>query len=152
MEYKTDDVKTGYALLHPIVRELCEAVDRWSLEYDKKPITLTESLSTPERDKALKRESPAHSEGRAVDIRTRDWTSQKLTACLKFFNEKYLYLGYLRRSTGKRILMYLHGEGDARHIHLAIGIDVIEKYKKSYPSWVAPVHTKKAVKPKQGKK
>lgn len=156
MEFKTEEVKEGYESVHPIVKELCETINRWSLAYDKKPITITDSLSTPERDKLLKRESPAHSQARAVDIRCNDWTTQKITLCVHYFNEKYgKTLGYIRLSNKQRILMYLHGEKENLHIHTAIGIDVIEKYKNSYPNWSAPTYTKKAVpkiiKPKEAK-
>jgi hypothetical protein len=146
MRYKNKEVEDGYASIHPIVKELCETANKWSLAYDKEPITLTDTLSNPARDKQLNRESPAHSQGRAVDIRVNDWSAQKITAFQKHFNTKFIYLGYIRRSNNQRILMYLHGEGANRHIHMAIGLDVIAKYKNSYPNWRAPVHTTK-VKP-----
>lgn len=154
MEFKNKEVEEGYASIHPILHELCETVDKWSMGHDKKPITLTDTLSNPARDKQLKRESPAHSEGRAVDIRVNDWPATKIGMAVQYFNAKYAQsLGYLRKKSGTRCLMYLHGEGANRHIHMAIGIDVIEKYKKSYPNWNYPVHKKinnqiKAIKPK----
>lgn len=147
MQFKNEFVKSGYPSTHPIMQELGAEVDLWSRAYDKTDITITESLSTPELDKELNRESPAHSEARALDIRTKDWSVQKVTACVTYFNEKYAKrLGYIRRSNNQRILMYVHGTGDNRHIHMAIGIDVIEKYKNSYPNWKYPVHTGKEVK------
>lgn len=158
MNYKTELVEKRYELLHPIVKELLSTADKWSIEYDgangvEEPqgITLTETVTTPEEDKALKRESPAHSQARAADIRVKDWSPQKITAFQKFFNTKYLYLGYIRKKAGTRILMYLHGEGDNIHIHMAIGLDVIEKYSHTYKGWNFPVHKKPAGRP-AGKK
>jgi hypothetical protein len=142
MDFKTDYAKERYELLHPAVKELLIIADKWSLERRKKPLVLTETVTDAKKDKAEGRESPSHREGRAVDIRVKDWTEKEISAFVAFLNEKYLYLGYIRKKTGKRILAYLHGEGDDRHVHLAIGIDVAEKYKKSYPNWKSPLTIK----------
>jgi len=141
IQFKSDEVKNGFDKLHPLVKDLVDTIDKWSIAFDKKPITLTETLSTPERDKALNRVSPAHSQGRAVDIRTSDMSKQKIVMLMQVFTEKYKHLGYVSQS-GVRRLMYFHNNGNGPHIHLAIGIDVIEKYKSKYPNWKYPVHKK----------
>jgi hypothetical protein len=138
MNFKDDKTKERWELLHPIVKDLVNSVNAWSLAYDKKPITLTSTVSTPEEDKALKRVSPAHAQGRAVDIRTSDMPKQKLVALMQIFTEKFKHLGYLTQK-GERRLMYYHNNGNGPHIHLAIGIDVVEKYKAKYSSWHYPV-------------
>lgn len=146
--FKTKEVEDGFNSLHPILVDIIKAIGQWSMAYDKRPITLTETLSTPERDKALNRVSPAHSQGRAVDIRTTDMTRPKLVMLMQTFTEKYKHLGYLTQK-GERRLMYYHNSGSGPHIHLAIGLDVIEKYKLSYPSWHFPVHKKQVKKTKE---
>lgn len=144
--FKDDYARAGYDSLHPIVKEIVKTIGAWSMAYDKKPITITESLSTPERDKSLNRVSPAHSQGRAVDIRTSDMSRQKLVMLMQTFTERFKHLGYLTQK-GERRLMYYHNSGHGPHIHLACGLDVIEKYKKSYPDWKFPEHKK----PSKGK-
>jgi len=139
--FKDDYAKEGFSKLHPLLIDLVKSVAAWSMAYDKKPITITESLSTPERDKKLSRVSPAHSQGRAVDIRTIDMSKQKLVMLMQTFTEKYKHLGYLTQK-GERRLMYYHNNGNGPHIHLAIGIDVIEKHKLKYKGWSYPVHKK----------
>lgn len=139
MQFKDDYAKEGFSKIHPLVIDLVKLVENWSVSYDKKSITVTESLSTPERDKKLERVSPAHSQGRAVDIRTSDMSKQKLVLLMQVFTEKYKHLGYLSQ-TGQRRLMYYHNNGNGPHIHLAIGVDIVEKYKKNYPNWTYPVH------------
>jgi hypothetical protein len=140
IEFKSDEIKSGFDKLHPLVKDIVKSVGEWSMAYDKKPITLTETLSTPERDKKLKRLSPAHSQGRAVDIRTIGMSKQKLILLMQTFSDKFKHLGYLSQS-GQRRLMYYHDNGNGPHIHLAIGLDVIEKYKTKY-TWKYPVHKK----------
>lgn len=139
MLFKSDYAKEGYEKLHPIIKDIVKAISDWSLLYDKKDITITESLSTPGRDKELKRVSPAHSQGRAVDIRTSDIPKTKLVLLMKVFSDKFNSLGYLTQK-GDRRLMYYHDNGNGPHIHTAIGIDVVEKYKLTYPNWKYPVH------------
>jgi hypothetical protein len=147
IQFKDDAAKEGFSKLHPIVIDIVNQIGLWSNNYDKKPITITESLSTPERDKKLNRVSPAHSQGRAVDIRTSDMPKQKLILLMQTFTDRYRKLGYLTQR-GDRRLMYYHDSGNGPHIHLAIGLDVIEKYKNLYPNWSYPVHkqTKKELK------
>jgi hypothetical protein len=139
MNFKDQFVASGYDSLHPILKSLLEAVDRWSRQYDSKPITLTDTLSNPDRDKELGRVSAAHSEGRAADIRTNDMSKDKLIAMLAYFNEKHAHLGYMSFSGTRRLMLY---KSNPPHIHMAIGLDVIEKNKGKYPAWKFPQHRK----------
>ena len=138
IQFKDDSVKEGFSKLHPIVIDILNQINQWSEAYDKKPITLTATLSTPELDKKLNRVSPAHSQARAVDIRTIDMPKQKLVILMQLFSEKFNRIGYLTQKNERR-LMYYHNNGNGPHIHLAIGTDIIEKYKSSYPNWHYPV-------------
>lgn len=147
--FKSDSVEKNFQKLHPIVIDIVNAINLWAIAYDKKPILITESVSDPESDKKLGRVSPAHSEGRAVDIRTIDMSKDKLVSLMRTFTERFLHLGY-KTQKGERRLMYFHNNGNGDHIHLAIGYDVIEKYKHLYPNWTYPKHDKPAL--KQNKK
>jgi len=149
IQFKDDYAKEGFSKLHPILLDIVNQVNNWSEAYDKKSITITESLSTPERDKKLDRVSPAHSQGRAVDIRTVDMPKPKLVLLMQTFSDKFKHVGYLTQK-GERRLMYYHNNGNGPHIHLAIGIDIIEKYSKLYPNWKYPAHKQIKKEPKNG--
>lgn len=136
MKFKDDYAKEGYASLHPLLRSLTESVDRFSKKFDGQEITLTDTLSTPQRDKKLKRVSLAHSEGRAVDIRTHDMSKEKLMAIMTYFNEKFINLGYLSFSGVRRLMLY---KANPPHIHMCLGKDVIEQNKSKY-NWQYPKH------------
>lgn len=139
IKFKDDYAKEGFSKLHPILVDIINQVNKWSEDYDKNSITLTATLSTPELDKKLDRVSPAHSQARAVDIRTIDMTRAKLILLMQTFTEKYKHLGYLTQKNERRLMFY-HNNGNGPHIHLAIGIDIIEKYKSLYPNWNYPVN------------
>ena len=139
--FKNDQTEQGFSKLHPILIDLLNAINLWAIQYDKKPIVITDTLSNPELDKKLGRVSPSHSEGRAADIRTVDMSKDKLVALMQNFTEKFLHLGY-KTQKGERRLMYYHNNGNGPHIHIAIGYDTIEKYKHLYPNWTYPIHTK----------
>ena len=149
LQFKDDTAKEGFDKLHPILKDIVNQINTWSENYDKKSITITESLSTPERDKKLERVSPAHSHARAVDIRTLDMAKPKLILLMQVFSDKFKQLGYLTQR-GERRLMYYHNNGNGPHIHLAIGLDIIEKYKHLYPTWTYPVHKPIKKEPKNG--
>jgi hypothetical protein len=140
MNFKDDYVSSGYDQLHPILKHLLVSINRWSVQFDNKPITITDTLSTPERDKQLNRVSASHSEGRAADIRTNDMSKDKILAMLTYFNEKYIHLGYTSFSGVKRLMVY---KANPPHIHMAIGLDVIAQNKSKYPMWEFPQHKRK---------
>jgi hypothetical protein len=140
LEFKTSEIKEDFLKLHPLIRDIVKSLGLWSYSYDKKPLVITESLSTPELDKKLSRLSPAHSEARAVDIRCHDWTEAKKKAFEAYAHEKYSQYGYLPLSGKIRRIVFRHGDGSNEHFHTAIGNDIIQKFKNKYPLWRYPVH------------
>ena len=137
IKFKDEFVEKGWDKIHPITRSIVESIGKWSMQYDNQPITLTETLSTPARDKKLGRVSSSHSEGRAVDIRTRDMSKQKIIDLMQYFSEKFGHLGFLNKA-GIRKLMIYHDSGHGAHLHLAIGLDIMNSARSKYPEWKSP--------------
>lgn len=109
-----------FSALHPIV--LMIFTDMWNYAYEKHGVhlTVTQTKSNKFIDQKLKRKSPAHSEGRAIDIRTKDVDSFVLADVLQYINNKKEYKKYHYRSlSGHNRLAYWH-KGTAEHIHLCI--------------------------------
>jgi hypothetical protein len=131
--FKDDYAKKGWEKLHPIVQSIVESMGRWSMQYDGKPLTITDTISTASRDKKLGRISLSHQEGRAVDIRTFDMSKEKLTAFLTYFSERYNHLGYLNSSKVRKLMLY---KPEPPHIHLSIGYDTVDNHRNKYPEWV----------------
>jgi hypothetical protein len=133
INFKDDYAKKGWDKLHPIVQSIVESMGRWSMQYDGKPLMITDTISTASRDKKLGRKSLSHQEGRAVDIRTFDMSKEKLTAFLTYFSERYNHYGYLNGAGVQKLMLY---KPEPPHIHCCIGYNIVEQYKHKYPEWV----------------
>ena len=109
-----------FSSLHPIL--IMIFADMWNYAYVKHGVslTVTQTLSNKFIDQKLKRKSPAHSEGRAIDIRTKDLDTFVMADVLKYINDKQEYKKYHYRSlSGHNRLAYFHF-GTNQHIHLSI--------------------------------
>lgn len=90
-------------------------------------LVVTETITTPEEDEALNRQSDAHQKAIALDIRAKNIEKSIVKKLCEYINEKeeykkYHYLTFL----GKKRLAYDHGTGESYHIHLQIH----QKYAK----------------------
>lgn len=142
IQFKDDYAKKGWDNLHPIIQSIAKSMGQWSMTYDNLPIVITDTLSTPSRDKKLKRISASHSEGRAIDIRTRDWSKQKLIDFMQYFSDKFKEYGYLNKEKVRKLMIH---KNNPPHLHACIGYDVVEKYKNKYPLWSYPQHKKEVI-------
>jgi hypothetical protein len=131
--FKDDYAQKGWEKLHPILKNIGECMGRWSMQYDGKPLTITDTISSASRDKKLGRISLSHQEGRAIDIRTIDMSRQKLTDFLTYFSDKFNHYGYLNSAKVQKLMLY---KPNPPHIHCCIGYNIVEQYKNKYPKWV----------------
>lgn len=121
IQFKNNKDRELITYLNPIVimifADLCTyAKHRHGIE-----LTVTQTLSTPEIDRRLKRVSPSHTQGRAIDIRTKDIDAFIVKDLVSYINSKPEYQQYHYTShSGIKRLAYFH-IGSAEHIHLAIG-------------------------------
>lgn len=114
------DIKM-FASLHPALIMIFADMYTYALEKHGIKLTVTQTVSNSFIDKQLKRKSPAHSEKRAIDIRSRGVDSFILADILDFVNNKIDYQKYKYVSlSGERRLAYWHNNGNGEHIHLAI--------------------------------
>ena len=117
-KYKSD-VKL-FASLHPVLIMIFS--DMWDYAYRNHGVSLvvTQTVSSKLIDQKLKRKSPAHSEHRAIDIRTKDLEPFVVQDIQNYINKKNAYLKYHYISmSGFSRLAYFH-VGSAQHLHLAI--------------------------------
>lgn len=117
-KYKKD-VKL-FSALHPILIMIFS--DMWNYAYEKHGVRLvvTQTVSNKLIDQKLKRKSPAHSESRAIDIRSKNLDSFVLNDILLYINSKpeYQKYKYISLSGHKRLAFWHHGTGE--HIHVSI--------------------------------
>jgi hypothetical protein len=84
---------------------------------------VTATLSTPEEDQKLGRKSASHREGRAADIRTRDWPEAFLKTFIEEFEGKFGDYGAVSASDGKRRFLIDKSKTTSPHIHAQLSRD-----------------------------
>jgi hypothetical protein len=82
---------------------------------------VTATLSTLEEDQKLKRKSASHREGRAADVRTRDWPEAFLKTFIEEFEGKYGAFGAVSLSDGKRKFIIDKSKQPSPHLHCQLG-------------------------------
>jgi len=138
MKFKSEEVQKGLDLIHPTLKSLCFIADEFCKRLGHE-ITLTETMSDPEKDKKLGRVSSSHSEGRAVDIRTNDLPKEVVTKLCEFLNTKYKDMGAISIKSKRRITAVFHDNGNGPHIHMQLGKDYIDSISNKV-KWTYPKH------------
>ena len=116
IKYSSDRAKQRAELMH----SKCISINIEMLYYCESygmPYTVTETVTTEKEDMALKRVSASHREGRAWDIRTRDWPEWFLKQFLEYFTLLYGHIGAMSSSDGKRKFMVDKSKTTRPHIH-----------------------------------
>jgi hypothetical protein len=120
IQFKNNKDRELLTYLNPIVIMIFADLCVYAKARHNIDLTVTQTVSTPEIDKKLGRVSPSHSQGRAIDIRTRDIDAFIVQDLVKYINSKPEYKQYHYSSnSGVNRLAYFH-IGSAEHIHLAI--------------------------------
>ena len=120
LKFKNKEDQMLFSLLNPILIMIYADLYTYAKENYQIELTITDTVSTPEKDKKLGRVSSSHQEGRALDVRTRDIDVFIVNDLVNYINYKWAYQKYRYMSKeGNMRLAYLH-IGTASHIHLAI--------------------------------
>jgi hypothetical protein len=81
---------------------------------------ITDLLSNPAEDKLLGRVSESHSEGRAGDIRVKNWPDSFQKKFAEFFDARFVRWAAISKKTGKPKLIVIHNIGHGAHCHIQI--------------------------------
>lgn len=81
-------------------------------------MVVTSTIRTHEENKAIGSVSRTHVEGRAADIRSRNFDNIAIKEFIKFFNHKYEDIAAISRSDGKPRLVVYHDSGNGSHFHV----------------------------------
>lgn len=117
MSFKDSTVELRAKYLHPFVFQVMEEMVLWCLGKNLSPV-ITETVTTLIEDAKLKRFSKSHQQGRAFDLRTRDWPRELLKEFQDYFNSKYGKLGALSGTTLQPNLILWHDSGHGEHFHV----------------------------------
>lgn len=120
MKFKHERDREMFTFLNPILIMIYADLFTYAKEKHGVELVVTDTISTPERDKLYSRTSKSHVERRSLDIRTKDLNAFVVNDLVDYVNNKDIYARYkyLSRS-GDRRLAYFH-IGTHQHIHLSL--------------------------------
>jgi hypothetical protein len=121
--FKNETVESRFGAINATLRSICLEMAEHCRQRGE-TFMLTETLTTPEEDKALGRVSASHQEGRAVDIRTIGWPAEFIELFIAEFSSRFGSMGAITKD-GKRKLLVYHDSGHGAHIHCQLD----SKYK-----------------------
>ncbi len=120
MDFKHEKDMLLFTSLHPLLIMIYADLNWYARSRHFIDLTITETITTADEDKAIGRVSNSHQLGISVDIRTRDIDPFIVSDLIEYINNKpeYKRFHYLAFSGEKR-LAFLHTHR-GEHIHLQI--------------------------------
>jgi hypothetical protein len=118
--YKTRQIAFRSRYLSVTAKEILEYACDWAQEHLKRDLVITETVTTPAEDLALKRVSNSHATGRAFDISCRGWNQNDIDALTAALKDTYGAVGAISGKTKKPNLVYVHNAGSGIHFHVQV--------------------------------
>jgi hypothetical protein len=120
IKFKHKEDEMMFTMLHPALIMIFADLAYYAQSKHNIDLVVTETITTEDEDKKLRRRSKSHQQGRAIDIRTRDIDPFIVQDLINYVNNKREYLRFHYMSkTGIKRLAFFH-VGNAEHIHLAL--------------------------------
>ena len=119
IQWKTPLVKERAKYMSSQCVEIMNDQAAWC-EDRKIPYLITETVTTLDEDRNLKRTSRTHREGRAWDISVRGWLELAIEEFMREFSKRFEHVAAVGGKTGKPELIVRH-VGSADHMHVQIG-------------------------------
>lgn len=119
IQFKHPEMLKEYQLIKARLQVILEDMAVWVVSHGHQFI-ITDLLSEEGKDKALNRVSSSHTEGRAADIRVRDWPLDFRKKFEDYFEKKYAKDAAISAKTGKTNLIEIHDNGNGIHCHIQL--------------------------------
>lgn len=120
IKFKYKELLDEYQEIHPALQVILEDMAAWVVG-NGHSFVITDLLSEEDEDKELSRVSKTHYEGRAADVRCKDWPAELKSKFEKYFEEKYKSAAAISKETGLPNLIYIHKlPNNSEHIHIQI--------------------------------
>lgn len=117
--FKSQLINDRLKFMNPQLTEIMNEMIQWLTAKGVFPV-ITETVTTLKEDAALGRKSSTHREGRAFDLRTRDWPAPLKKEFEDYFNKKYGSLGALGATTLQPTFLVFHDIGWGEHFHVQL--------------------------------
>ena len=83
------------------------------------PFIVTDTISTLENDKEIKRVSSSHRQGRAIDVSVHGWMKNEIKDFMEFYSNKYRKIAAISKEDLKpKLIVYHNHIGWHMHIQL----------------------------------
>lgn len=120
IQWKTPQVKERAKYLSPQCVEIMNDQAAWCQDRGV-PYLVTETVTTLDEDRNLKRTSKGHRQGRAWDVSIRGWLDLAIREFIKEFSKRFEYVAATSPTTGKPALIVRHNNGNGDHMHVQLG-------------------------------
>lgn len=120
IQFSNDRARDNWHKMQPRLQELANEMSAWLSNNYQWTMVITETVTTKEEDTALNRVSVTHREGRAFDVRIRDWSDDMIAKFCAYFRKQHPNLGAVSQQTSQRSLIVYKPHGTAVHFHVQI--------------------------------
>jgi hypothetical protein len=118
-ENQAKELKVEFTQIEPVLRKLLIEMAQWVTSKGHK-FVITDLLSEKLEDEKLKRVSKSHQEGRAADIRVRDWPKDFRKLFEQYFEKRYSHIAAISKKSGIPNLIEIHDNGNGIHCHIQV--------------------------------
>jgi hypothetical protein len=118
-ENQAKELKVEFTQIEPVLRKLLIEMAQWVTSKGHK-FVITDLLSEKLEDEKLKRVSKSHQEGRAADIRVRDWPKDLRKLFEQYFEKRYSHIAAISKKSGTPNLIEIHDNGNGIHCHIQV--------------------------------
>ncbi len=120
IKFKHPDLINEYQVIDARLQLVLEDMASWVTGRGYEFI-VTDLMSEESEDKKLNRVSKSHQEGRAADIRVRNWPKEFQDEFEAYFELKYKKWAAISAKSGLRNLIVIHSNGNGIHCHIQVG-------------------------------
>lgn len=118
-EGQEKELREELKIVSPVLALLLIEMSKWVSSKGYK-FVVTDLMSEEIEDKKFKRVSKSHQEGRAADIRVRDWPKDFRRLFEEYFEKRYSHIAAISKKTLEPNLIEMHDSGNGIHCHIQI--------------------------------
>lgn len=119
MRFKTLKAEHRFSDLGELLQKIVIEMDEYAQDKYDIQLTITETVTTLEEDKAVNRLSDTHRTRRAVDIRVEDLPESLIAELCAVFRKKYGKHGAIASAMPQLIVYKPHGTGPHLHVQVS---------------------------------
>ena len=117
--FKSQVIADRCIYMHPLAQQIMKEMITW-IEAKGENAVITETVTTLKEDAKVSRKHSTHREGRAFDVRTRDWPRELVKEFETHFEKLYGSMGAVGSVTLIPNFLLFHDIGHGEHFHVQL--------------------------------